>query len=124
MYHSFHTGSLQFSCSFPREKASFLSSIFKDTGCIQKLHDIHIKILCSRLSKTQETAGHGWTLRYYAEQNKSDGGRQMPYDFTHIQIYNKQNRTQNNEQTKQNKVIDTKNIVVVTRGEGDGRRMK
>ena len=102
MYHNFHTGSLQLSCSFPKEKTSFLFSMFKDAGCIQKLNGIHIKILGlrlskngihikilgSRLSKNQEIVGHGWTLRYYAEKNKSDRGRQIQYDFTHIQIYN------------------------------------
>ena len=64
-------------------------------------------------------------MRYYAEQNKSDAGRQMPYDFTHIQIYNT-NKIKHKIMNKpnKNKLIDTKNIVVVTRGEGVGRRMK
>ena len=102
MCHSFHTGSLQLSCSFPREKTSFLFSVFKDAGCIQKLNGIHIKTLGSRLSKNQEIVGHGWTLRYYAEQNKSDRERQIPYDFTHIQIYNTNKiKHKINEGTKQ-----------------------
>ena len=41
-------------------------------------------------------------MRYYAEQNKSDGGRQIPYDFTHIQIYNTNKiKHKINEQTRQ-----------------------
>ena len=28
---------------------------------------------------------HGWTLRYYAKQNKSVRKREEPYDFTHVE---------------------------------------
>ena len=55
---------------------------------------------------------HGWTLRMFAKWNKSEGKRQIPYDFTHL-WYPKQSKT---KQT--NKLIDTENRSVVTSGKG------
>ena len=64
--------------------------------------------------------------RYYAEWSKSDGGRQIPYDLTHMwNIKNKQ--TKINEQSKQKQTrryIDTENREVVTRGEEVGGKVK
>ena len=60
-----------------------------------------------------------WSWGYHVEWNKSDGERQILYDFIHMwNIKNKQ-KTQINEQTKQ-KQTNTENRVVVTRSGGVG----
>ena len=51
---------------------------------------------------------------YYSKWNMSDRERQIPYDFTYM--WNLKNRT--NEQTKQNRLIDKENKLVVARGRG------
>ena len=44
--------------------------------------------------------------RYYAKWNKSDGGRQIPYDFTYM--LNLKNKTNNKENKTKTKLTDTK----------------
>lgn len=55
--------------------------------------------------------------KYYAKWNKSDGKRQILSYFTICGIKAKQSKRTN--KIKQNKLIDTENKLVVTRGEGD-----
>ena len=58
---------------------------------------------------------HGWTLEYYAKQNKSDKKNQEPYDFTHMwNIKLKAKNEQTREINKKNS--QTHNNMVFTRG--------
>lgn len=52
--------------------------------------------------------------RYYAKWNKSDRKGQKLYDLTHVEYKTKKEPT--NKQNK-NRLIDTDNRMVVTRGE-------
>ena len=57
---------------------------------------------------------------YHAKWNKSEGKRQIPYDFTHMWTIKKQPTNKQSEQSKSNKnrYKDTETRGVVTRGEG------
>ena len=53
----------------------------------------------------------------YAKWKKPDKEKQIPQDFTYM--HNLKNKT--NEQTKQNRLIDTENKLVVAKKEGSSR---
>ena len=54
---------------------------------------------------------------YYAKQSKSVREREISYDFTHMwNLKNKTNEQGNTRQTKKNRLLDTENRPVVTRG--------
>ena len=56
--------------------------------------------------------------RYYAEWNKSERERQIPYDFTHM--WNLNNNKTNKQKNKTKTNLDTENGLEVTRREEAG----
>ena len=52
---------------------------------------------------------------YCANRNKSDGERQIPYDF--IYMWNPKNKTKEQTQQSRNRIIKAENKQVVVRGE-------